>query len=136
MDLGRRAQGYKNTPGTNTIRFLSLEEIDNIPKDRVVTYTRIVVDFRPQKDDPNRVRITTGGNLIIYPDELTTRTADLLTTKKLWNSVISTKDARYMCLDIENMYLATPLNRYEYMKMPVKLIPKEFMDAYNLHDKI
>ena len=54
-ELGRLAQGYKNTPGTNIIKFLSLEEIANIPKDRVVTYTIIVVDFRPQKDDPNRV---------------------------------------------------------------------------------
>ena len=128
-ELGRLSQGYKNTPGTNTIRFLSLDEIDNIPKDRVVTYTRIVVDFRPQKDDPNRVQITAGGHLIVYPDELTTRTVDLLTTQILWNSVISTKDARYICIDIENMYLATPLDRYEYMNMPVKLIPKEFMDA-------
>ena len=28
------------------------------------TYARSVVDFRPQKSDPNRVRITAGGNLI------------------------------------------------------------------------
>ena len=28
------------------------------------TYARVVVDFRPQKEDPNRVRITAGGNLI------------------------------------------------------------------------
>ena len=55
--------------------------IDNIPSDRIVTYTRIVVDFRPQKSDPNRVHITYGGNLIVYPEELTTRTVDLFTTK-------------------------------------------------------
>ena len=40
------------------MRFLDLEGIKNIPKDRVVTYARIVVDYRPQKKDPNRVRIT------------------------------------------------------------------------------
>ena len=54
--------------------------ITEIPKDRTVTYGRIVVDYQPQKGDPNRVRITAGGNLIDYPDKLTTRTADLRTT--------------------------------------------------------
>ena len=88
-ELGRLSQGYGLTKGTDTIQFMDHEMIDNIPADRTVTYTRIVVDFRPQKADPNRVRITAGGNLIVYPDELTTRTADLLTTKIMWNSVLS-----------------------------------------------
>ena len=39
------------------MRFSDLEGIKNIPKDRVVTYARIVVDYRPQKADPTRVRI-------------------------------------------------------------------------------
>eukprot|EP00804_Cyclotella_cryptica_P010472 CCRYP_012303-RA/>CCRYP_012303-RA protein AED:0.45 eAED:0.14 QI:0/0/0/0.6/1/1/5/0/1176 len=61
---------------------------------RTVTYGRIVIDFHPQKADPNRVRITAGGNLIKdYPGELTTRTADLTTSKILWNSVLSTEGA-------------------------------------------
>ena len=75
-----------------------------------VTYARIVVDSRPQKDDLNRVRITVGGNLIEYPGELTTRTADLTTTKLLWNSVISTKGAKYKTADIKSFYLETPLD--------------------------
>ncbi len=32
------------TKGTNTIQFLSHDEIKNIPNDRTVTYARIVVD--------------------------------------------------------------------------------------------
>ena len=104
-ELGRLAQGYGDVKGTNTVRFMSLDEIKNIPKDRVVTYARIVVDYRPQKKDPNRVRITAGGNLISYPYELTTRTADLTTSKLLWNSTISTKGARYMCADAKNFYV-------------------------------
>jgi hypothetical protein len=58
-------------------------EIKNIPHDRTVTYTRIVVDYRPHKKDPNRVHITVGGNLITYPGELTTQTKDLIMTKIL-----------------------------------------------------
>ena len=60
------------------------EQITNIPKDRTVTYGRIVIDYQPQKSDPNRVRITAGGNLITdYPGEVTMRTADLTTSKIL-----------------------------------------------------
>ena len=82
---------------------------------------RIVVDYRPQKSDPNRVRITAGGNLIDYQGELTTRTPDLTTSKFLWNSVISTKDTRFMGIDTRNFYLGTAMKRFEYMKMPIKL---------------
>ena len=91
--LSRRILLFKNDNyySTSTIEFLSLDEIPLIPGDRVVTYARIVVDFRPQKEDPNRVRITVGGNLIDYPYELTTRTADLTASKVMWNLVISTR---------------------------------------------
>jgi hypothetical protein len=108
-ELGRLAQGYNDTKGTETIFFMTHDEIKAIPKDRTVTYARIVVDYRPQKEDPNRVRITIGGNLINYPGELTTRTADLTTAKILWNSTISTDGARYACADVSNFYLATPM---------------------------
>ena len=100
----------------------------------MVTYARVVVDFRPQKDDPNRVRITAGGNLIKYPGKLTTRTADLTTSKLLWNSVISTDDARFAALDVGNFYLETPLERYEYMRLPLKHFPQHTIDQYNLRE--
>ena len=95
--FGNLAQGdaKTGTPGLNAIRVMTLEEIKNIPADRVVTCARVVVDFRPQKEDPNRVQITAGGNLLAYPDELATRTADLTVSKILWNSVLSTADAHY-----------------------------------------
>ncbi len=61
-EIHRLAQGKEGiTKGTSTIFFLSHKEIHLIPDDRIVTYTRIVIDHRPQKDDPNRVRITVGG---------------------------------------------------------------------------
>ena len=51
---------------------MSHKDIPNIPMDRVVTYAKVVVDYRPQKEDPNRIRITAGGNLINYPGEFYT----------------------------------------------------------------
>jgi hypothetical protein len=56
-------------------------------------YTRVVIDHRPQKEDPNRVCITVGGNLINYPFERTTRTTNMVSSKLLWNSIISTPGA-------------------------------------------
>jgi hypothetical protein len=32
-------------------------EIPNIPKDRTITYARVVVDFRPQKEDPQQLGV-------------------------------------------------------------------------------
>jgi hypothetical protein len=115
-ELGRLANGWEGEEGTETIESMSIDEIKQIPKDRTVTYARIVVDYRPQKKDPNRVRITVGGNLIDYPGELATRTADLITSKILWNSTLSTPNARYMCADVKNFYLCTPMDRPEYIR--------------------
>ena len=117
----------------DAIRVMTLEEIKNIPSDRVVTvtYARVVVDFRPQKEDPNCVRNTAGGNLIRYPDELTTRTADLMVSKIPLNSVLSTDDDRYATLVTTNFYLGTPLDRYEYIKMPLSILPQHVKDQYD-----
>jgi hypothetical protein len=136
-ELGGLAQGDNKTgaAGTDTVFFMTHDEIQNIPKDRTVTYTRVVVDYRPQKEDPNRVRITVGGNLIDYPGELTTHTADLVTSKILWNSVVSTKDARYCTADLKLFYLTAPMDRYEYMRMPLRIIPEHVIDQYNLREK-
>ena len=52
-ELGQLAQGHKNlTNGTNTLKFLTLDEIKMIPKNKTVTYARITVDYRPQKKRP------------------------------------------------------------------------------------
>ncbi len=95
IELGRLVQGYKDTKGTGTIKFMTLEEINHIPKNQVVIYARIFPDYRPPKKDPNWVRVTVGGNLINYPFELTTRTTDLTTSKMMWNSVVGTPGAKY-----------------------------------------
>ena len=135
-ELHRLAQGKAGiTKGTNTVFFMTHYEIHAIPTDRTVTYARIVIDHRPQKEDPNRVRITVGGNLINYPFELTTRTTDMVSSKILWNSTISTKGARFAGADINNMYLETPLDRYEYMRMPISLIPLDIIEHYGLREK-
>lgn len=112
------------------------KKIKQIPKDRTVTYIRIVVDYRPQKEDPYCYWITTGDNLIHYLGELTAHTDDLTMAINLWNSITSTPGARYACADISNFYLATPMDRHEYMQIKADLVPKVFKQQYKLHDKI
>jgi hypothetical protein len=131
------AQGCPGvTKGTNIIVYLSHSDIGKIPQDWTVTYALIVIDHRPQKEDPNCVRITVGGNLIDYLLKLTTRTDDMVSSKNLWNSVISTKDARFASADIKNMYLETPLDWYEYTKMQIALFPTDIIEHYRLNEKV
>ncbi len=92
-----------------------------------------IVDYRPQKESPHCIRITAGGNLIKYDASASVQTADLDTTKLHWNSVISTKDARYMCPDIKFFYLTAELEYYENMKIPLTLFPAWILEQYNLN---
>jgi hypothetical protein len=71
--------------------------------------------------------------LINYESSASVQMADLDTAKLHWNSVISTKGARYMCLDIKNFYLTAALEYYEYMKIPLTLIPTWIVEQYNLN---
>ena len=34
--------------------------------------------------------------------------------------------------DINNFYVNNPMKKYRYMKIPLKYIPKEIMDEYNI----
>ncbi len=110
-ELHQLSQGNENvTVGTNTIFFLSHAEIRCIPKDPTVMYACIVINHRPQKDDPNHIRITVGGNLINYPYKLTTRTADMVLAKIIWSSMVSTPGAKFGGANIKNMYLKALLD--------------------------
>ncbi len=73
-----------------------------------------------------------GGNLIQCELELSVRTADINTATLHWNSVMSTDDARYMCLGIKNFYLIAALKYYEYMRIPLSYFPAWTIEQYNL----
>jgi hypothetical protein len=51
-ELGRLTQGIRNVKGTDTIAFIFASEV---PRDRTVTYGRLVCDIRPQKAEQHRV---------------------------------------------------------------------------------
>ena len=103
-----------------------------VPKGRKVTNGRIVVDYRPNKSEPNRTRLTAGGDKIDYHGIVRTDTVDMMTAKLLINSVISTPRARCCILDIKDFYLNNMLPRYEFVRMELRLIPEEIKQQYNL----
>jgi hypothetical protein len=76
--------------------------------------------------------MTVGGDIIEYPGEVATKTADITVTKAIINSVCSTKATLYMNTDINNYYLGTPLERYEYVRIPISMVTDKIMDEYNL----
>eukprot|EP00804_Cyclotella_cryptica_P007584 CCRYP_010663-RA/>CCRYP_010663-RA protein AED:0.17 eAED:0.17 QI:0/0/0/1/1/1/2/0/834 len=134
-ELGRLAQGILGTvKGTNTIVFIAHNEIP--PQRRKdVTYGCIIANYQPEKEDPYRIQLTVGGNRITYPGDCGTPTADMLTTKILLNSIISTKGARFMTINIEDFYLNTPMVRPEYMQLKLSDIPDHIIELYKL-DKL
>jgi hypothetical protein len=77
-----------------------------------------------------------GGNLINYPGNCGTPTADLLTVKLLLNSIMSTPNARFMSIDINDFYLETPMTCYKYFRMKLELFPKDVIEEYNHCNKV
>jgi hypothetical protein len=118
-----------------TIFFIRKEDI---PSDRKgdETYARIVSDFHDRKKDKYRTRVTMGGNLVNFPGDCGTPTADLLTLKLLLNSIISTTNAKFTTLDIKDFYLMTPMKRYEYFRMKLDLSPQDIINEYDLTSKV
>jgi hypothetical protein len=81
------------------------------------------------------MRITMGGNLINYPGDCRTPTADLITVKLLVNSIISPPNAEFMTLDLKDFYLMTHMKCYEYFQMKLELFPQDTINLYNLQNK-
>jgi hypothetical protein len=134
-EFGRLAQGIGGrVKGTDTIQFIHKHDV---PADRFkdVTYIKFVCTIRTEKKDPYRTRATMGGNLINYPDDVGTPTANLMLIKIFLNSVISTPGAKFAGADISNFYLMTPLKRPEYAKIKLSDIPEEVIREYKLHEK-
>jgi hypothetical protein len=129
-ECGRLFQGIQDIPGTNTYFFIKLT---NVPKDRKITYGKIVCDNKPHKNEKECVRLTVGGDRLDYSGDVATSTADITTFKILINSTLSTEDAAMMMMDIKKYYLGTLLPRFEYVKMPLSRFPEEIIQKYNLN---
>ena len=97
--------------------------------------SQFVCTVRPEKAEPNQTRFTVGGGRINSPGAVATPTVEMLVAKMLFNSVISTKDACFMTMDISNFYLMTPLHHPEFIQMKLSDIPDKVIEEYKLQEK-
>ena len=117
--------------GTNTFKVI---RYDNIPLEKrgEICHSRVVCEVLPEKDGPNRTRITVAGGNIFYPGQVATPTGSLKLTKLMINSMLLRPGARFTCFDIKNFYLNMPLEDREYVRIKLTDIPQEFVDEYDL----
>jgi hypothetical protein len=92
-EVGRLFQGIRYT--------CFFVELANIPKERKITYGKIVCDNKPHKKEKERVRLIVGGDILDYSGNVTTSTADITTFKILINGTLYTEDADMMMMDIK-----------------------------------
>jgi hypothetical protein len=122
------------TDTTKTIAFVNKQQIPHW-KRKYITYGQIVCNYRSEKANPNQTRITVGGNQINYPGNCGTPTADLLTVKLLFNSIVSTEREKFMAIDNKDFYLMTPMDQPKYFRMKLELFPPDIVKQYKLDSK-
>ena len=59
-------------------------------------------------------------------------TASIEMAKILINSVLSTKNTRFMSIDISNFYIQTDVKDFQYIPFHISMILQEIIDEYNL----
>lgn len=135
-EWGRLTHGNKhNVVSTDTIELIHKHEV---PMNTNMTYATFVLDYRPLKSEPHRVRITCGGDKLSYHLDAGSPAANMLETKILLNSTISDakKGARFMCTYIKDFFLASPMVRPEYMRVKYNKFSEDIKTQYNLKENI
>jgi hypothetical protein len=133
-EFGQLTQGVGGrVKGTNTIFFIQKDQVPtNRRKD--VTYSSFGCKLKPNKEEKHCIQLTAGGDRINYPEDVGTPTADMTLVKILLNSVISTKEARCVTLDIKDVYLNMPMKRYKYTRLKLSNIPEEIIEECKLRE--
>jgi hypothetical protein len=124
-EIGRLAQGVPDNAGTDTMFFIP---VSVAPKGRKATYLNVISAFRPEKKNPHRVGWTCSGDQVDYPGLVSTQMADLTTVKILINSVLSAPKAKMVVTNLKDFCLGAPMERYEHMRIPVRVLPPKIME--------
>ena len=117
--------------GTNAIFFISNDKVPTV-KAKDVTYGSFRCNLKPNKTETHCTRLTAGRDRVNYPGDADKPTADMTLFKILLNSIISTKGARCVMVDIKDFYLCMPMKRFEYMRLKITDIPEEIIREYGL----
>ena len=119
--MGQLAQGVSGIKGKNTVVFIPKYYV---PKDKKVTYGKIVLEVKPEKEEKEHTRLTVGRNLLDFTGNLIAPTASVTTEKYVFNSVVSTPGARCLLADIKHFYLNNILPNPEFMRISLEITPQ------------
>jgi hypothetical protein len=122
--VGRICQGIRDISGTDTAFFSDLK---SIRKNRKITYGKLFCDLKPKKTEKHQVRLTVCGDRLDYNGNTATSTADITIFKILINITLSTQEEKMMMMD-----MGTLLPTYEYMWLPLSILPLYIIEKYNL----
>ncbi len=73
-----------------------------------MTYGSFVCDIKQNKTETHQTRLTARGNRINYPEDVGTPKADMTLVKTMLNTVISTRGAKCVMVDIKDFTLTLP----------------------------
>ena len=80
------------------------------------------------------MRITIAGVHILVPFDLSNPSGSLELVKLIIKSILSRQNAQFSAFDIKNVYLDTPMEKPEYVRVKLEDIPQEFIEEYHLLD--
>ena len=69
-------QGIRGVKGTNAVIFILKTQV---PKDKKITYGKIVCEVKPEKEEKERTRLTVEGKLLYFTGNLSAPTASVTT---------------------------------------------------------
>ena len=79
------------------------------------------------------VRGTVADTHSTYDGPTSAQTASMATVKILLNSVVSTPGAKFCTADIKDYYLASPMDKPEFMIIALSQLSQEIIDQYDLN---
>lgn len=88
------------------------------------------------KEEVNRTQITASGDQLELQGDTSTEITGLEIPKMVFNSIVSTPDAKFIIINISNTYLNTPLQKYQYMQFAISMVHQEVIDHYNLQNTV
>ena len=92
------------------------------------------MDYKPDKLEHHRTRVTVGGDRIHCDYNISAPTCALPTIKLLWNSVYPHRVQSILQWTYPT-FIWSPLDKPEYMRMPMKIMPPEIVEKYNIKSK-
>ena len=139
-ELGKLCQGIgketmepkkERVKGTGAFKVTSFNDIPFV-KQKDFCHTRVVCEYRPEKDDHNRTRIAITGGHILVTFDVSTPTGSLELVKLMINSLLSRPKALIYAFDVKNFYLDNPMENPEYVRVKLEDIPLKSIEEYHL----